>query len=102
MWAANTEPEEYQPHGLINLAPLPVNSAGKTYVSAVDDSLFAEADRRVLVDGNAVYWDSRLLDIADDLNAKDRKSTRLNSSHVASSYAVFCMKKNKNTTVRRS
>src|SRR5690625_6103398 len=24
---------------------------------------------------------------------KDRKSTRLNSSHVASSYAVFCMKK---------
>src|SRR5690625_5689501 len=28
---------------------------------------------------------------------KDRKSTRLNSSHVAISYAVFCLKK-KNTT----
>src|SRR5690625_6477879 len=27
----------------------------------------------------------------------DRKSTRLNSSHVANSYAVFCMKKKKNT-----
>src|SRR5439155_24631581 len=26
----------------------------------------------------------------------DRKSTRLNSSHVASSYAVFCLKKKKN------
>src|SRR5690625_2356820 len=26
-------------------------------------------------------------------NKKDRKSTRLNSSHVASSYAVFCLKK---------
>src|SRR5690625_3261198 len=26
--------------------------------------------------------------------ALDRKSTRLNSSHVASSYAVFCLKKN--------
>src|SRR3984893_19343697 len=26
----------------------------------------------------------------------DRKSTRLNSSHVAISYAVFCLKKNKN------
>src|SRR5690606_41837382 len=26
----------------------------------------------------------------------DRKSTRLNSSHVKISYAVFCMKKNKN------
>src|SRR5207253_9853251 len=27
--------------------------------------------------------------------AKDRKSTRLNSSHVAISYAVFCLKKKK-------
>src|SRR5207253_4783622 len=26
---------------------------------------------------------------------RDRKSTRLNSSHVASSYAVFCLKKKK-------
>src|SRR5690625_7107530 len=26
-------------------------------------------------------------------NNKDRKSTRLNSSHVAKSYAVFCLKK---------
>src|SRR5439155_18755374 len=28
---------------------------------------------------------------------KDRKSTRLNSSHVATSYAVFCLKKKKKT-----
>src|SRR5439155_3546177 len=28
--------------------------------------------------------------------ATDRKSTRLNSSHVAISYAVFCLKKKKN------
>src|SRR5258708_24597467 len=28
----------------------------------------------------------------------DRKSTRLNSSHQIISYAVFCLKKNKNTT----
>src|SRR5437870_6277620 len=32
--------------------------------------------------------------------SKDRKSTRLNSSHVASSYAVFCLKKKK--TCRRT
>src|SRR5439155_1796630 len=34
----------------------------------------------------------------------DRKSTRLNSSHVAISYAVFCLKKKKpaTTTGRRS
>src|SRR5690625_6167450 len=29
------------------------------------------------------------------LTIKDRKSTRLNSSHVAISYAVFCLKKKK-------
>src|SRR5690606_40059024 len=27
------------------------------------------------------------------INAEDRKSTRLNSSHVKNSYAVFCLKK---------
>src|SRR5690625_6201270 len=30
----------------------------------------------------------------------DRKSTRLNSSHVAISYAVFCLKKKKEITSR--
>src|SRR5699024_12443624 len=29
---------------------------------------------------------------------QDRKSTRLNSSHVSTSYAVFCLKKKTNTT----
>src|SRR5688500_19588520 len=29
--------------------------------------------------------------------ASDRKSTRLNSSHLVISYAVFCLKKKKNT-----
>src|SRR2546426_8623443 len=33
----------------------------------------------------------------DDL-AGDRKSTRLNSSHLVISYAVFCLKKKKTTT----
>src|SRR5690625_6364209 len=31
----------------------------------------------------------------NDATPLDRKSTRLNSSHVAISYAVFCLKKNK-------
>src|SRR5690625_6835026 len=31
---------------------------------------------------------------------QDRKSTRLNSSHVAISYAVFCLKKKKSTLRR--
>src|SRR5690625_5853226 len=33
-----------------------------------------------------------------NLTLKDRKSTRLNSSHVAISYAVFCLKKKKQRT----
>src|SRR5690625_6877600 len=32
------------------------------------------------------------------VRVQDRKSTRLNSSHVAISYAVFCLKKKKNST----
>src|SRR5207245_6971812 len=31
-------------------------------------------------------------------DSSDRKSTRLNSSHGSISYAVFCLKKKKNTT----
>src|SRR5437870_8119575 len=33
------------------------------------------------------------------LKEVDRKSTRLNSSHVAISYAVFCLKKKKKDTI---
>src|SRR5256886_12980629 len=34
-----------------------------------------------------------------NLALKDRKSTRLNSSHSQISYAVFCLKKKKTTTI---
>src|SRR5438067_2945309 len=50
---------------------------------------------------SACHWVSRgrlkiLLDCgAGALHARDRKSTRLNSSHVSMSYAVFCLKKKK-------
>src|SRR5690606_41922739 len=39
-------------------------------------------------------------DLADhrERHPRDRKSTRLNSSHVKISYAVFCLKKKKGTT----
>src|SRR5690554_7055450 len=36
-----------------------------------------------------------LLFQTDTLEIPDRKSTRLNSSHVRTSYAVFCLKKKK-------
>src|SRR5436309_8241519 len=37
-----------------------------------------------------------------DLRHRDRKSTRLNSSHVKISYAVFCLKKKKKKKKTRS
>src|SRR5699024_1554705 len=37
----------------------------------------------------------RTIDWVDSGSAPDRKSTRLNSSHVSISYAVFCLKKKK-------
>src|SRR5256885_8563486 len=40
-------------------------------------------------------WNSRSV-------ARDRKSTRLNSSHLVISYAVFCLKKKKTNTQPRS
>src|SRR5699024_12610332 len=39
--------------------------------------------------------------IAGGGGAEDRKSTRLNSSHVSISYAVFCLKKKKKIKVRK-
>src|SRR5438874_10704645 len=45
--------------------------------------------------------DNALLKLADPIDrliARDRKSTRLNSSHVEISYAVFCLKKKNRTS----
>src|SRR2546422_7454099 len=42
------------------------------------------------------HRDVRRMDVVDDrLTSRDRKSTRLNSSHGYISYAVFCLKKKK-------
>src|SRR2546426_5947695 len=40
--------------------------------------------------------DRRFTSVRAELDALDRKSTRLNSSHLVISYAVFCLKKKKN------
>src|SRR5437870_11820481 len=48
----------------------------------------------IFQDGTDLYWArSRVLEYLNAIQSRDRKSTRLNSSHVAISYAVFCLKK---------
>src|SRR2546426_5843514 len=53
--------------------------------------------RNAAVDGTAVpLRDVQILvPISHDGGIPDRKSTRLNSSHLVISYAVFCLKKKK-------
>src|SRR5438874_4728258 len=50
-------------------------------------------------------WTGRAIQSPGDSEILDRKSTRLNSSHVEISYAVFCLKKknkkNKHTKQRQ-
>src|SRR5262245_64329996 len=43
----------------------------------------------------------RILKLANSWS-RDRKSTRLNSSHLGISYAVFCLKKKKNEGPKRT
>src|SRR5690625_5746760 len=49
-----------------------------------------EAEAHIFGDGPLRQ---KLALLSTELGIEDRKSTRLNSSHVASSYAVFCFKK---------
>src|SRR3712207_8575845 len=52
---------------------------------------------RVLVMRGRRYPDVEHWFILPEAEGLDRKSTRLNSSHANISYAVFCLKKKKNT-----
>src|SRR5690625_2272861 len=55
-------------------------------------------NRRVTLSAEGQWSDGWKVFVDDNHNGRweDRKSTRLNSSHVAISYAVFCLKKKKN------
>src|SRR5690606_40787439 len=65
-----------------------------------EEIFIAYCPERVLP-GNVIYEleqnDRAIGGIDEASTEKDRKSTRLNSSHVKISYAVFCLKKKKMT-----
>src|SRR3712207_8701866 len=50
-------------------------------------------------DPAAVFMPHPELEVEFGRLARDRKSTRLNSSHANISYAVFCLKKNKRYSI---
>src|SRR5690554_7357230 len=56
------------------------------------------------MDGKPVAFEEGLANSMNNITVSviDRKSTRLNSSHVRISYAVFCLKKKKNKTLETS
>src|SRR5690625_5431684 len=57
-----------------------------------DEQLDPKQVKRVILCSGKVYYHLLEERMAREID-KDRKSTRLNSSHVAISYAVFCLKK---------
>src|SRR5690625_5369845 len=54
-------------------------------------------DKRPMYVPNAMFTTMTLENPSRMSHRQDRKSTRLNSSHVAISYAVFCLKKKSDT-----
>src|SRR5690349_22370392 len=61
-------------------------------------TLFRSILLNVMAEPDARDWHALPYDGRDFAAGLDRKSTRLNSSHVEISYAVFCLKKKKKTT----
>src|SRR5437899_4081149 len=66
---------------------------GITVGSVGNDSLKPERTREIESGFDADFVSGRLHFEATYYDKKDRKSTRLNSSHLGISYAVFCLKK---------
>src|SRR5690554_7543877 len=67
-------------------------SAETTYQFLENKSVRLEA-QHMWADRDKKNWAGGTLEFAYNANWTDRKSTRLNSSHVRISYAVFCLEK---------
>ena len=63
-------------------------------INGIHKVLFATIPNDLIME-NAELDNLDFSKISIDVSSRDRKSTRLNSSHVSISYAVFCLKKKK-------
>src|SRR6266508_5022606 len=75
------------PDALVELHPVPPLGGVAALLAADATDLAEEFFTMALLGGHTT--------LASSFGSGDRKSTRLNSSHVAISYAVFCLKKKK-------
>src|SRR5437867_11986209 len=88
------------------------NGAGKTTTLKIFTDMIRASEGRALINGIEVHPNKKKAlesagaliespEIYPSLTPRDRKSTRLNSSHRTISYAVFCLKK-KNTYMQKT
>src|SRR3989442_2202510 len=70
--------------------------SSRRHLSSPNGLLDASAEQPPQRSRQTLPADVRLMSDYGDMRRTDRKSTRLNSSHVRISYAVFCLKKKRN------
>src|SRR5690625_6872576 len=92
------------PRAHLNLYSFPTRRSSDLPITAVEradlyeyfQTVILNKDKRKELEEIASFIDEDNIDHLTE-HLKDRKSTRLNSSHVAISYAVFCSKKKPHT-----
>src|SRR5438067_5140466 len=94
----NIGEEDMKGHEVVQAAHALLTRSRLNYVGFVEgDDIFAGTVDVVVTDGFTGNVALKTMEgVAGLIADRDRKSTRLNSSHVSISYAVFCLKKKKN------
>src|SRR6266566_6294090 len=77
----------------------PVGSSATCSVSVAESPVIVNQAESAA--GCAVHGGGASPRAVERISAVDRKSTRLNSSHLVISYAAFCLKKKKKATAAR-
>src|SRR5438045_5176039 len=78
------------------MSPRPAFRLEQAILSLLAADIFGKTPiRGPLLVFKAIYYVTSIISWRESLADEDRKSTRLNSSHLGISYAVFCLKKKK-------
>src|SRR5437773_4919999 len=85
-------------HSLIAATPY-----SEIYTLSLHDALpiYQSRDFNVTFQHDTIVSDKTFNQFRNQIARRDRKSTRLNSSHITISYAVFCLKKKTSTYLKK-